>query len=66
MCHFYWTPNSGTCLILGLLSWGPRSGYEVKATVDRSTRITWSIWYAIRRFSDDAADQPVVLAAEKT
>jgi hypothetical protein len=28
--------------------------------------ITWSIWYAIRRFSDEAGDQPVVLARDET
>ena len=32
-------------VILGLLSLGPRSGYEIKATVDRSTRYFWAASY---------------------
>jgi PadR family transcriptional regulator AphA len=34
-----------TPVILGLLSFGPRSGYEIKATVDRSTRFFWAASY---------------------
>src|SRR5947208_4859033 len=34
--------NAVTPVILGLLSFGPRSGYEIKATVDRSTRFFWA------------------------
>jgi PadR family transcriptional regulator, regulatory protein AphA len=34
-----------TPVILGLLSLGPRSGYEIKATVDRSTRYFWAASY---------------------
>src|SRR4051812_48211871 len=37
--------NAVTPVILGLLSWGPRSGYEIKATVDRSTRFFWAASY---------------------
>ena len=35
-----------TPVILGLLSIGPRSGYEIKATVDRSTRFFWAASYS--------------------
>jgi PadR family transcriptional regulator AphA len=34
-----------TPVILGLLSHGPRSGYEIKAVVDRSTRFFWAASY---------------------
>jgi PadR family transcriptional regulator AphA len=34
-----------TPVILGLLSLNPRSGYEIKATVDRSTRYFWAASY---------------------
>jgi DNA-binding PadR family transcriptional regulator len=34
-----------TPVILGLLSIGPRSGYEIKASVDRSTRFFWAASY---------------------
>jgi PadR family transcriptional regulator AphA len=34
-----------TPVILGLLSSRPRSGYEIKATVDRSTRFFWTASY---------------------
>lgn len=34
-----------TPVILGLLAVGPRSGYEIKATVDRSTRFFWAASY---------------------
>jgi PadR family transcriptional regulator AphA len=34
-----------TPVILGLLAHGPRSGYEIKATVDRSTRFFWAASY---------------------
>ena len=37
--------NAVTPVILGLLSIGPRSGYEIKATVDRSTRYFWAASY---------------------
>jgi len=37
--------NAVTPVILGLLSLGPRSGYEIKATVDRSTRYFWAASY---------------------
>ena len=32
-------------VILGLLSLGPKSGYEIKAFVDRSTRFFWAASY---------------------
>jgi PadR family transcriptional regulator, regulatory protein AphA len=34
-----------TPVILGLLVRGPRSGYEIKAAVDRSTRFFWAASY---------------------
>lgn len=34
-----------TPVILGLLALGPRSGYEIKAVVDRSTRFFWAASY---------------------
>jgi PadR family transcriptional regulator, regulatory protein AphA len=34
-----------TPVILGFLSWGPRSGYEIKTVVDRSTRFFWAASY---------------------
>jgi DNA-binding PadR family transcriptional regulator len=33
-------------VILGLLSWQPMSGYDIKATVDRSTRFFWAASYS--------------------
>ena len=32
-------------VILGALSWGPRSGYEIKQLVDKSTRFFWAASY---------------------
>src|SRR5436190_5910140 len=37
--------SSTAYVILGLLRFGPRSGYEIKATVDRSTRFFWAASY---------------------
>jgi PadR family transcriptional regulator, regulatory protein AphA len=37
--------NAVTPVILGLLAHGPRSGYEIKAVVDRSTRFFWAASY---------------------
>jgi PadR family transcriptional regulator AphA len=34
-----------TPVILGFLAHGPRSGYEIKAAVDRSTRFFWAASY---------------------
>jgi PadR family transcriptional regulator AphA len=34
-----------TPVILGLLAFSPRSGYEIKAVVDRSTRFFWAASY---------------------
>jgi hypothetical protein len=59
-----------SALRLAVLLHGTIGGFVIVAFVTGPPAtlalITWSIWYAIRRFSDDAADQPVVLAAEKT
>lgn len=38
--------NGTAVVILGLLTLRPRSGYEIKKTVDRSTRFFWSASYA--------------------
>src|SRR5712691_2840899 len=38
--------NAVTPVILGLLSVVPRSGYEIKAAVDRSTRFFWAASYS--------------------
>jgi DNA-binding PadR family transcriptional regulator len=45
-------------VILGFLSWGPRSGYAIKQIVDRSTRFFWaasygSIYPQLRRLEED-------------
>ena len=32
-------------VILGMLSWWPMSGYDIKATVDKSTRFFWAASY---------------------
>ena len=34
-----------TSVILGMLSFGPKTGYEIKAFVDRSTRFFWAASY---------------------
>src|SRR5213592_3677521 len=34
-----------TPVLLGMLSLGPRSGYDIKAIVDRSTRFFWTASY---------------------
>jgi PadR family transcriptional regulator, regulatory protein AphA len=34
-----------TPVVLGLLSHGPRSGYDIKSVVDRSTRFFWAASY---------------------
>jgi PadR family transcriptional regulator, regulatory protein AphA len=44
-------------VILGMLAWGPRSGYDIKAAVDYSTRFFWAASYGqiypeLRRLSD--------------
>jgi len=38
-------PTAVTPVVLGLLALGPRSGYDIKATVDRSTRFFWAASY---------------------
>jgi DNA-binding PadR family transcriptional regulator len=38
-------PTAVTPVVLGLLALGPRSGYEIKAAVDRSTRFFWAASY---------------------
>jgi PadR family transcriptional regulator AphA len=45
-------------VILGFLSWGPRSGYSIKQIVDRSTRFFWaasygSIYPQLRRLEEE-------------
>jgi PadR family transcriptional regulator AphA len=47
-----------TPVVLGLLSLGPRSGYDIKTVVDRSTRFFWAASYGqiypeLRRLEDD-------------
>jgi DNA-binding PadR family transcriptional regulator len=47
-----------TPVVLGLLATGPRSGYEIKAVVDRSTRFFWAASYGqiypeLRRLEDE-------------
>jgi PadR family transcriptional regulator AphA len=37
--------SSTTYVILGMLSWRPMSGYEIKSLVDRSTRFFWAASY---------------------
>jgi PadR family transcriptional regulator AphA len=38
-------PTSVTPVVLGLLAHAPRSGYDIKAIVDRSTRFFWAASY---------------------
>jgi DNA-binding PadR family transcriptional regulator len=49
--------SSTAHVILGMLSWKPMSGYDVKATVDGSTRFFWAASYGqiypeLRRLAD--------------
>jgi DNA-binding PadR family transcriptional regulator len=37
--------SSTAYVILGMLSWRPMSGYEIKSLVDRSTRFFWAASY---------------------
>jgi PadR family transcriptional regulator AphA len=37
--------NAVTPVVLGMLSLGPRSGYDIKMVVDRSTRFFWAASY---------------------
>ena len=37
--------NAVTPVVLGMLSLGPRSGYDIKRVVDRSTRFFWAASY---------------------
>jgi PadR family transcriptional regulator AphA len=39
------TPTAVTPVVLGLLSHAPRTGYDIKAIVDRSTRFFWAASY---------------------
>ena len=32
-------------VVLGMLNWGPRTGYEIKQLVDKSTRFFWAASY---------------------
>jgi PadR family transcriptional regulator AphA len=50
--------GGATWVILGLLAMRPRSGYEIKAVVDRSTRFFWAASYSqiypeLRRLEDE-------------
>ncbi len=50
--------NAVTPVVLGLLSLGPRSGYDIKTVVDRSTRFFWAASYGqiypeLRRLEDE-------------
>ena len=49
--------NPTAYVILGMLAWRPMSGYDIKATVDRSTRLFWAASYGqiypeLRRLAD--------------
>jgi PadR family transcriptional regulator, regulatory protein AphA len=49
--------GSTAFVILGVLAWGPSSGYDVKAVVDRSVRFFWTASYGqiypeLRRLSE--------------
>jgi len=51
-------PTAVTPVVLGLLALGPRSGYDIKAAVDRSTRFFWAASYGqiypeLRRLEGD-------------
>ena len=51
-------PTAVTPVVLGLLSLGPRSGYDIKTVVDRSTRFFWAASYGqiypeLRRLEDE-------------
>src|SRR5918912_1498181 len=37
--------NAVTPVVLGMLTFGPRSGYDIKTVVDRSTRFFWAASY---------------------
>jgi DNA-binding PadR family transcriptional regulator len=37
--------SSTAYVILGVLAWGPSSGYDIKAVVDRSVRFFWTASY---------------------
>jgi PadR family transcriptional regulator, regulatory protein AphA len=50
--------NAVTPVVLGMLSLGPRSGYDIKSAVDRSTRYFWAASYGqiypeLRRLEQD-------------
>jgi DNA-binding PadR family transcriptional regulator len=50
--------NAVTPVMLGLLSLGPRTGYDIKTVVDRSTRFFWAASYGqiypeLRRLESD-------------
>ena len=40
-----WSSIPTAYVILGMLAWRPMSGYDIKATVDRSTRLFWAASY---------------------
>jgi PadR family transcriptional regulator AphA len=54
--------NAVTPVVLGMLTFGPRSGYDIKAAVDRSTRFFWAASYGqiypeLRRLEEDGLIQ---------
>ena len=54
--------NAVTPVILGMLSFRPRSGYDIKTVVDRSTRFFWAASYGqiypeLRRLEDEGLIQ---------
>jgi DNA-binding PadR family transcriptional regulator len=54
--------NAVTPVVLGMLTFGPRSGYDIKAVVDRSTRFFWAASYGqiypeLRRLEEEGLIQ---------
>ena len=54
--------NAVTPVVLGMLTFGPRSGYDIKSAVDRSTRFFWAASYGqiypeLRRLKEEGLIQ---------
>ena len=54
--------NAVTPVVLGMLTFGPRSGYDIKTVVDRSTRFFWAASYGqiypeLRRLEEEGLIQ---------
>src|ERR1041385_3939936 len=54
--------NAVTPVVLGMLTFGPRSGYDIKSAVDRSTRFFWAASYGqiypeLRRLEEEGLIQ---------